>query len=158
MEKINYLLKHPGFHRLLAGFFLAAAMTGCSPTVDMRGNMARPEVVTKIKAGEANKERVQELLGTPSTIAAFDKNIWIYIGQRTETYSFFKPIVTERKILAIQFDESARVAQIARYDLKDGKDVSFVDRTTPTSGKELGFLEQLIGNIGRFNTGEEAQQ
>ena len=34
--------------------------------------------------------------------------------------------------------------------------VNPVSRTTPTYGKQLGLLEQLIGNVGRFNT--EGQQ
>ena len=37
------------------------------------------------------------------------------------------------------------------YDLTDGKDVDMVTRITPTAGKELTVLEQIMGNVGRFS-------
>ena len=44
-------------------------------------------------------------------------------------------------------------------DLYDGRRVAIVDRQTPTRGRELSLLEQLLGNIGRLPadsfTGEE---
>ena len=43
------------------------------------------------------------------------------------------------------------VKEIKRYGLKDGKQIAFVDRETPTRGKEMTVLEQLFGNLGRFN-------
>lgn len=139
----------------LAAVVLAAGLGACSPTVDVRGNLPDPEIVETIKVGQSTKEIVQELLGTPSTIATTDKEVWYYIGEKTETLAFFSPTVLDRKVVEIRFGEDARVAQIARYGLKDGKDVSLVGRETPTRGKELGFVEQLIGNVGRFNTNKE---
>jgi hypothetical protein len=35
--------------------------------------------------------------------------------------------------------------------LEDGKEVTPVARATPAPGRELSFLEQLIGNLGKFN-------
>ena len=129
-----------------------AALGACSPRVDVRGNLPDSEVVDTIKVGQSTKDIVQELLGTPSTIATTDNEVWYYIGEKTETVAFFSPTVLDRRVLEIRFDENARVTQVARYGLEDGKDVSLVGRETPTRGKELGFVEQLIGNIGRFNT------
>jgi hypothetical protein len=37
--------------------------------------------------------------------------------------------------------------------LVDGKEVVPVARVTPAPGRELTFLEQLIGNLGKFNGG-----
>jgi hypothetical protein len=36
--------------------------------------------------------------------------------------------------------------------LDDAQQIVPVDDTTPTLGRELGLLQQLLGNIGRFNT------
>ena len=33
--------------------------------------------------------------------------------------------------------------------LDDGQDVAMSDRETPTRGRELTILEQLLGNVGR---------
>jgi hypothetical protein len=37
--------------------------------------------------------------------------------------------------------------------LEDGKEITPVARATPAPGRELSFLEQLIGNLGKFNGG-----
>ncbi|MND02397.1 hypothetical protein D3C83_217680 [compost metagenome] len=34
------------------------------------------------------------------------------------------------------------------YTLKDGKVVAFNGRETPTRGREMTILEQLLGNVG----------
>ena len=47
-----------------------------------------------------------------------------------------------------------RVDKISRLDETDGREVDLVKRETPSAGRELGLLEQLFGNIGRFS-GEE---
>lgn len=144
---------------LLVGFVIGAlALSACGSTVDVRGSLPDQELVDSIQVGESNKERVQQLLGTPSTVALFDQEVWYYIGEKTSTVAFFDPTVLERRVVAIRFDENSRVAGISRYGLEDSKDVDIVDRETPTKGKELTFVEQLIGNIGRFNTPEDEDQ
>ena len=40
---------------------------------------------------------------------------------------------------------------IKYYDLKDAQNITMVARITPTSGKELTVLEQILGNVGKFS-------
>ena len=42
-----------------------------------------------------------------------------------------------------------------RLDKNSGRAFQVVDRKTPTRGKELTILEQLLGNVGRFGGVEE---
>jgi hypothetical protein len=44
------------------------------------------------------------------------------------------------------------VTGINEKDASKNVAVSLVDRETPTRGKELTVLQQLIGNVGRFGT------
>ena len=39
---------------------------------------------------------------------------------------------------------------------KDGYDIAVVTDTTPAPGSDASFLQQLLGNIGRFNAGAGA--
>lgn len=133
-------------------------LMGCSPTIDIRGDMTDPEIVKTIKPGQTTKPIVLELLGSPSTKSLFKDDVWLYIGEITSTYSFFTPTIRERKIVAIHFDATSRVSEVKHYGLKDAEDVDFVSRTTPTKGRELTFLQQLIGNIGRFKDADEQKQ
>ena len=143
---------------LLAPIFVATALAtpGCSPITDTRGNLPLHEVVETIERGKQNRDQIVALLGSPSTKATFGKqDIWYYIGKKTETLAFFEPKLLERKILVIKFDDQGVVETVASIDASAGKRVELVERVTPTKGKELGILEQIIGNVGRFSTQEE---
>jgi len=48
----------------------------------------------------------------------------------------------------VYFDESSQVAQIANYDLEDGRIVDTVSRTTPTGGRDFSFVSQLFAATG----------
>ncbi|MGH6832293.1 MAG: hypothetical protein ACRECM_04625, partial [Methyloceanibacter sp.] len=49
--------------------------------------------------------------------------------------------------VAVYFDGSANVQQVAQYGLKDGIVVNYYKGETPARGKDLGLLEQLFGNL-----------
>ena len=138
---------------LLAGTVLALAMTAaaCAPRIDQRGNKPDEEQVVQINPGVDDKNRVAELIGTPSAISTFDDRTWYYISKRTETVAFFNPEVMDQEVLAINFDESGIVQNMRVYGQEDGRTIAYVDRTTPTEGNELTLIQQLLGNLGRFN-------
>lgn len=124
---------------------------GCTPSVDLRGNLPQPEALAQITPGKTTRDEVQALLGTPSTMATFGDESWQYISARTETVAFFKPEVKERKTVSIAFDKSGVVKDIVTRGLEDGVNVQTVERETPTAGKEMSIIEQLVGNVGKFS-------
>ncbi len=128
----------------------ALGVTGCSPIVDKRGYVPEEEKLSSVSIGSDDKERIYTKLGSPSTMATFEENTWYYISSRTERFGFFAPRITDRQIVAVTFDENDVVTNVANYGLEDGRVVNYVDRSTPTRGKELTFLEQMFGNIGRL--------
>jgi outer membrane protein assembly factor BamE (lipoprotein component of BamABCDE complex) len=130
---------------------LALTATACSPRIDQRGNKPDEEQVVQINPGVDDKNRVAELIGTPSTISTFDDRTWYYISKRTETTAFFDPEVMDQEVLAINFDENGVVQNMRVYGQEDGRTIAYVDRTTPTEGNELTIMQQLLGNLGRFN-------
>ena len=129
----------------------AIALGACSPMKEVRGNMLEERQVERIEPFITNKVQVQQMLGTPSAKAMFDEDIWYYVGQTTEQTAFFEPEVTQREIYAITFTEAGLVSSIREVD-SAGEEVPFVDRETPTSGHNLTLMQQLLGNIGKFNT------
>lgn len=130
---------------------LAAALAACSPRVTPRGNLPDPERLAEIKPGQQSREEVSEILGTPSTIGNFDGESWIYIAEQTETVAFFAPEVTERHVVVVQFDRKGVVSSVRNLTLADGKELEPVARETPTEGNTITLVQQLLGNIGRFN-------
>jgi len=143
-----------GLKQALISASLLALLTACMPTsVERRGFVPEQEKIEKLKAGTDTRATVEETLGTPSAKATFDDDTWYYISDRTETVAFFDAEVLERTVLAIVFDDNGNVKDIGKYGAKDGKIIEFVARKTPTKGKELTFLEQMFGNLGRFSGG-----
>lgn len=134
---------------LAAGTVLPA---GCSPTLDNNGNIPLAEAIEAIKPGKQNRDQVASMLGSPSTQATFQRDqIWYYIGKRTKSLAFFSPTVVEHKVVEIRFDSAGIVKEVRLHDAKAAKKIELVDRKTPTKGNDLTFVEQLIGNLGRFN-------
>ena len=143
--------------RAVAFSLLAAtALSACEPRISTHGYVPDPDVVSRVEPGVHNQLEVAQLLGTPSTAALFGEQTWLYITERREEFAFFKPEIVSQDVLAIAFDDRGVVHEIASFSLEDGLVVDPVSLTTPTYGKKLGLLEQLFGNIGRFNT--EGQQ
>ncbi len=136
---------------LLTGGLLTGGLLGCAPEISTHGYRFDEATLAQIEPGRTNKDAVTRLLGSPSSVATFDNKVWYYISQRSEHKSFYQDHVVEQKVIAIAFDDAGVVQTIDKRGLKDGHDVAFVSRETPTSGKQLSLLEQFVGNIGRFN-------
>ncbi len=130
---------------------LAGLLAGCAAEPDTHGILPDKTQIAEIKPGVTTRADVQRILGTPSTVAAFDEETWYYIGERTEQVAFFQPDVLVHKVLVVRFNKDGKVTDLRDVDATKAPEVEFVDRVTPTRGRELTILQQLIGNVGRFN-------
>ena len=133
----------------------AAVLIGvaaCSPVMATRGNLIDDERFDRIIVGRSTANDVANVFGSPTTVSTFDRQTWYYIGQRTEKVAFFDPEIVERRVVRVEFTASGIVRQIDDLDLDDAQTVELVERETPTLGRRLTVLEQLLGNFGRFNT------
>jgi outer membrane protein assembly factor BamE (lipoprotein component of BamABCDE complex) len=135
----------------LTAFVMAFTLIGCGPPNDLRGNNPDKKVLAEIKPGVTDKASVTKLLGSPSSVATFDKNTWYYISQETQDVAFFKPRLKAEKVVAISFGDNGVVKQIAFRGIDDHVDVVPNPNATPAPGREFTILEQLIGNFGRFS-------
>jgi outer membrane protein assembly factor BamE (lipoprotein component of BamABCDE complex) len=130
---------------------LSILAASCTATVDNRGNLPAPDQLALIKPGKSTRDDVQALLGSPSSTLNYGDESWQYISARSETVAFFKPKFVDRTVVSIVFDRAGLVKNVVTRNMEDGQQIEIVDRETPTAGKELGILEQVIGNVGRFS-------
>jgi len=140
--------------RLLAVLvvFGAGAVMSCAPSVEQRGNLPNPDKIAEIHAGSTTKDEVAKILGTPSSVSVFNNDkSWYYISRRTAQTAFFEPDVLDQQVYIVNFDDQGVVRAVDHRILEDGKEITPVARATPAPGRELSFLEQLIGNLGKFN-------
>ena len=139
---------------LAATLLGAAAIAGCAASVEQRGNLPNPDKLAEIHAGTTTKDEVVKVLGTPSSVSVFNNDkSWYYISRRTAQTAFFDPSVLDQQVYVVNFDDQGVVKEVDHKALEDGKQISPVARATPAPGRELSFLEQLIGNLGKFNSG-----
>lgn len=135
-----------------SGAALASLLAaGCETNVDNRGFAPTPGSTEKLEVNAQSREDVVRLIGSPSSVATFNPSIWYYITQKQEQFAFFKSQILEQRVLQLTFNESGRLQSIKSYNLENAQDVAMVSRITPTAGKELTVLEQILGNIGKFS-------
>lgn len=134
---------------LFAAAVSALALGACNPVLRSHGYVPPANQERDIEVGDS-QSAVVEQMGSPSTRAMFDENVWYYISSTREELAFLTPKTRSRSITAISFDQSGTVTGIDEYDLEDGRQFALVDRETPTRGRELTILEQLFGNLGRL--------
>lgn len=132
---------------------LMLATTACStfirPVARNHGYREDKVKVEAIQIGKDTKASLSRKLGSPSSVGTFDPNVWYYISHTDKNFAFFETNTVRRDILEIKFDSAGKVAAINRYDVKDGHRIAYMDKETPTRGRELGFWEQMFGNVGR---------
>ena len=131
----------------------AAAIGGCASEVEQRGNLPPQDKISEIHPGTTTKEEVTKVLGSPSSTSVFNDKTWYYISRRTGQFAFFDPNVLDQQVYVITFDDQGVVQALGHKNVDDGHEITPVARATPAPGRELSFLEQVIGNLGKFNSG-----
>ena len=129
--------------------------TACEPIRRTHGYAPRPGELAEIKVGADGKADVAGKIGRPTTVGAFDNDEWYYITRSTESRAFLEPRVVSQEVVVVAFSDAGVAESVDSYGLEDGRVVNLVTKTTPTRGKRLTFLQQLLGNVGRF-TGNDA--
>ena len=115
------------------------------------GNIPGLELIQSIRIGSSNRDQISAMLGNPSTVATFDRESWYYVGTKISQVAFLDPKVLDRQVLVVHFDKKGIVQKVERLHKLDGRTIQIVGRKTPTRGKEMTILEQLLGNVGKFS-------
>ena len=137
---------------------LCIALSACAVSrVYTRGNLPDPERVSELIPGEATRGDILDSLGSPSSVNTFGNETWYYISEKVEIVAFLSPKVLERKILIVEFNPKSQMTQVVTLGLEAGRELTHVERITPTFGQKLTVLDQIIGNFNRFRTGRQTK-
>jgi outer membrane protein assembly factor BamE (lipoprotein component of BamABCDE complex) len=145
----------------VAGLILAAMiggeLSGCAAEIRNHGYAPGDEILSEVTAGRDTRGSVRRKIGRPSATGVFTDSGWYYVASSVEHYLYHEPVVTRRRVVAVQFDANDVVAAVNVYGFEDGRIIDLQTRTTPTHGRELTILQQILGNFGVL-TGEELLQ
>ena len=130
------------------------ALVACSATYTNHGYVPSEVELENVIVGADSRATVEEVIGRPSSTGVLSDGAWYYISSRIRYYTYNKPEVIERTILAISFDENDTVTNIERFGLEDGKVVPFSRRVTSSGVRGTTFFSQLVRNLGNFTPGQ----
>jgi len=133
---------------------LVAVLAACSATYQNHGYVPSDDELANVLVGVDTQSTVGEIIGRPSSTGVLENSGWYYISSRVRNYTYHKPQIIDRQLLAISFDGKGVVSNIERFSLKDGRVITLSRRVTTSGIKGPGFFNQLIGNIGNFGVGD----
>jgi outer membrane protein assembly factor BamE (lipoprotein component of BamABCDE complex) len=133
-----------GLRTAAAAVLVCGALGACTGEQFQKGYILPPGALEQIPIG-ASQDQVLIVMGTPSTVATLNGEVFYYISQRAERpVMFMNQKVVDQRVIAIYFDKNRQVQRLANYGLKDGHIFDFISRTTTTSGQELSYLTPLF--------------
>ena len=142
--------------RTALSLLLVLVLTACSVVEapkQLRGNRVDADQLKELVPGTSTRADATSLLGSPTAKATFDDNTWIYIGETTRTRVGRTPGILQQDVVVLTFDNGGVLRRVKKLNQDDGRDVSVVSRATPSPGSEASFMQQLLGNVGKFTAG-----
>ncbi len=124
----------------------ACTLTACGAQIDRHGHVFIDVDLNQVQPG-MTKDQVKTVLGSPDTTSTIGGDAYYYISTTQKTVAFLKPYEIDRQVVAVYFNPSQTVDQVAHYGLKEGIVVNYYKGETPARGKDLSVLEQIFGNI-----------
>lgn len=140
--------------RLSAALLLSLSLTGCGwlfPPPQTRGNKIEADQLKELVPGTSKKADVTALIGSPTQKAMFDENTWLYITELTQPRLAQTLGVLDQTVVVLTFDDQGVLKGMKTATRKESLPVDVASRTTPSPGTEASFMQQLLGNIGKFN-------
>jgi outer membrane protein assembly factor BamE (lipoprotein component of BamABCDE complex) len=136
---------------------LSASLLGACSLIEQppqtRGNKVTSDQLKDLVPGTSTRADVASLLGSPTAKATFDDNTWIYISEVTQPRVGRVQGINSQNVITAVFDDRGILQSIGHLDQADAKPVSVVSRATPSPGSESSFMQQLLGNVGKFSAG-----
>lgn len=135
---------------LVALVVSAGLMASCTRPPIQHGYVLSDTALEQIPVG-SSREQVLLVLGTPSTTSTINGDTFYYISQIADRRPVLGDEIIDQRVLAIYFDDTGMVREIANYGLQDGKVFDFITRRTRTGGAEVSLIAQMIGAVGAGN-------
>jgi len=144
---------------LLTAAMLILPLTGCGigrithifdPQTTRRGSLMDADAIKQLVPGTSSRADATSVLGSPTAKATFDDNTWIYYSAVTSTRIARTPGINQQNVLVLKFDSGGILRSITKLDKDDSKDIAMAPGATPSPGSEASFMQQLLGNVGRF--------
>src|SRR3954468_10438883 len=136
---------------MLIACLLLSACGWLMPPPQVRGNKVGAESLKELVPGTSTKADVSAIIGSPTARDTFDDNTWLYISELTQERIGRTLGELNQNVVVLNFNEQGVLKTVHTLGKEDALPVTVIARTTPSPGTEASFIQQLLGNIGRFN-------
>ncbi len=138
----------------LAGVMAVALLLGaCSPIYRNHGYVPPEATLSSLTVGVDTRDSVIASIGQPTTTGVVGDRSLYYVQSRFRNFAFLPPREVNREVLALSFLPDGRLGNIERFGLERGRVVQLAPRVTGEVFADRTFINQLFGNIGRFDAG-----
>ena len=138
----------PFYFKFFLIIYILIVNQSCVYKKVVNGQLPNVDLVKSLEVGKDKKKTDINILGSPSFIGEYNDNSIYYAKIDSKQIAFLKPDIVNQNILQIEFDNNNTLKNIYLFNKDDGEDVSMSDLETKTTGKKIGIIEQLLGNLG----------
>lgn len=142
--------------KYLLPLVIMTALSGCVKNESHIGYNFPDHYQERLKKNITTKDMVLDNMGSPTIESTYGDSVYYYITQKQVSKAFFHPKVVDQKIIALTFNKKDILVQIKQYGLQEFRDLELDHNRTELKGNEMGVLEQLMSNVGRFGSAKKS--
>ncbi|WP_157966276.1 outer membrane protein assembly factor BamE [Oceanibium sediminis] len=143
------------FKRILQSTCAAVllGLAACAPAVTVHGYVPSQEELDGITPGVDTTFTIEERVGRPSSTSLLGESDWYYVQTTISQLTYNPPEVTDRKVVALAFNDSGVLEDVQTYGLEDGRIINLSPRVTPTGGQRQNVLQRIFAGLLNFDAG-----
>ena len=132
-------------NRLFLIFISLFVFNNCSNQITYSGKIINDNNLDNLNF--ENKENLLNQFGVPSYIDPIS-NKYFYFSEKKEKKSIFSTKINYSYVFVFEFDPSDKLIKSKVYDLKDKKNIKFIEEETPNEVIKRGIIEKMFGGVG----------
>lgn len=141
--------------KLISASLALLLLSACAGKEDYYGysfsdNAALMVKTNDLKIGVTTKEKVLDLLGSPTATSDYGDLTYYYIHQESKQVAFCSKQLQKQEILAIKFNKQGKISAIEEYSKDQYKNLKYDQSVTSLKGSESSAISKVINNIGKF--------
>lgn len=121
-----------------------------SRNITHKGNIFDNNDVDSIRVGLTDKNDILQNFGYPLNTSYFDKNIWIYYSYQMKEILFFKPYISDQKVLVVRFNNENIVSDMYLYNI-DSNNYEILNTTDTSLQDNQNVIQDILSNIGQIS-------
>ena len=132
-------------NKLFLIFISLFVLNNCSNQITYSGKIINDNNLDNLNF--ENKENLLNQFGFPSYIDPIS-NKYFYFSEKKEKKSIFSTKINYSYVFVFEFDPSDKLIKSKVYDLKDKKNIKFIEEETPNEVIKRGIIEKMFGGVG----------